>query len=62
MSSVGPHQVCELMFVESRNVSHTAAEFATHYLFSDDFMTRARQAKVPKGIHVYTLLIQNVIS
>ncbi|CAI7999749.1 Cohesin subunit SA-2 [Geodia barretti] len=37
------------MFVESRSVSHTAAEFATRYLFSDDFMTRARGAKVPKG-------------
>ena len=42
-------QVCELMFVESRTVSHTAGDFATHYLFSDDFMTRAKQAKVPKG-------------
>jgi cohesin complex subunit SA-1/2 len=42
-------EVCELMFVESRTVSHTAGDFATHYLFSDDFMTRAKQAKVPKG-------------
>ena len=42
------------MFVESRSVSHTAAEFATRYLFSDDFMTRARQAKVPKGTSVFT--------
>ena len=48
------HQVCELMFVESRSVSHTAAEFATRYLFSDDFMTRARGAKVPKGTSVLT--------
>ena len=43
------------MFVESRSVSHTAAEFATRYLFSDDFMTRARQAKVPKGTSVFSL-------
>ena len=44
-------QVCELMFVESRHVSHTAGEFATRYLFSDDFMTRAKQSKVTKGGH-----------
>ena len=44
-------QVCELMFVESRVVSHIAGDFATRYLFSDDFMTRAKQAKVPKGEH-----------
>ena len=39
------------MFVESRSVSHTAGEFATRYLFSDDFMTKAKQAKVPKGVY-----------
>ena len=44
-------QACELMFVESRSVSHTAGEFATRYLFSDDFMTKAKQAKVPKGVY-----------
>lgn len=38
------------MFVESRTVSHTAGDFATRYLFSDDFMTRAKQANVPKGV------------
>ena len=37
------------MFVESRSISHAAAEFSTHYLFSDDFMSKAKQAKVPKG-------------
>ena len=42
-------QVCELMFVEGRTVSHAAGEFATRYLFSEDFMTKAKQAKVPKG-------------
>ena len=51
-------QVCELMFVESRSVSHTAGEFATRYLFSDDFMTRAKQAEVPKGkqCHLVSIL------
>ena len=37
------------MFVEGRAVSHAAGEFATRYLFSEDFMTKARQSKVPKG-------------
>ena len=34
-------QVCELMFVESRVVSHIAGDFATRYLFSDDFTSQA---------------------
>ena len=42
-------QVCELVFVENRAISHAAGEFAVHYLFSEDFMARAKQAKVPKG-------------
>lgn len=43
------------MFVESRIVSHTAGDFATCYLFSDDFMTRAKQANVPKGVRGHLL-------
>ena len=42
-------QVCELVFVENRAISHAAGEFAVRYLFSEDFMARAKQAKVPKG-------------
>ena len=42
-------QVCELVFVENRAVSHAAGAFAVRYLFSEDFMARAKQAKVPKG-------------
>ena len=52
-------QVCELVFVENRAISHAAGEFAVRYLFSEDFMTRAKQAKVPKGefTRVYGLLL-----
>jgi len=42
-------QVCELVFVENRAISHAAGDFAVRYLFSEDFMARAKQAKVPKG-------------
>lgn len=49
-------QVCELVFVENRAVSHAAGAFAVRYLFSEDFMARAKQAKVPKGesSHVFS--------
>lgn len=52
-------QVCELVFVENRAISHAAGEFAVRYLFSEDFMARAKQAKVPKGesTRVYGLLL-----
>lgn len=52
-------QVCELVFVENRAISHAAGEFAVRYLFSEDFMARAKQAKVPKGEsgRVYSLLL-----
>ena len=42
-------EVCELAFLENKAVSHAAGEFAVSYLFSDDFMARAKQAKVPRG-------------
>lgn len=42
-------EICELVFVENRAVSHAAGQFATRYLFSDEFMAKAKQAKVPKG-------------
>jgi hypothetical protein len=42
-------EVCELIFMESRAISHTAGQFAVNYLFSDDFMDRARQKPVPAG-------------
>lgn len=42
-------EICELVFVENRAVSHAAGQFATRYLFSDEFMAKAKQSKVPKG-------------
>ena len=42
-------EICELVFLESRTVSHAAGDFAVKYLFSDDFMSRAKQARVVKG-------------
>ena len=42
-------EVCELVFIESRAISHAAGFFAMNYLFSDDFMERARQKSVPSG-------------
>ena len=42
-------EVCELAFLENKAVSHAAGEFAASYLFSDDFMARAKQTKVPRG-------------
>ena len=36
-------EVCELVFIESRAISHAAGQFAVNYLFSADFMDRARQ-------------------
>lgn len=42
-------EVCELVFLENKAVSHAAGEFAVSYLFSDDFMARAKQTKVPRG-------------
>ena len=42
-------EVCELTFIESRAISHAAGQFAVGYLFSSDFMDRARQKSVPAG-------------
>ena len=42
-------EVCELTFFENRAISHAAGDFAVKYLFSDDFMAKAKQARVPKG-------------
>ena len=42
-------EICELSFMENRAVSHAAGEFAVKYLFSDDFMAKAKQARIPKG-------------
>ena len=42
-------EVCELIFIESRPISHAAGHFAINYLFSSDFMDRARQKAVPAG-------------
>ena len=42
-------EVCELLFLENRAISHAAGQFAVGYLFSDDFMTRAKQKKVLSG-------------
>ena len=36
-------EVCELIFMEARAISHAAGQFAVNYLFSADFMDRARQ-------------------
>ena len=43
-------EVCELVFLENRAISHTAGQFAVDYLFSEDFMSRAKQREVPEGI------------
>ena len=42
-------EVCELVFLENRAISHTAGQFAVDYLFSEDFMSRAKQREVPAG-------------
>ena len=42
-------EVCELVFLENRAISHTAGQFAVDYLFSEDFMSRAKQREVPEG-------------
>ena len=42
-------EVCELIFLEHRGVSHAAGQFAVNYLFSEDFMSKAKLRKVPKG-------------
>ena len=42
-------EVCELVFLENRAISHTAGQFAVDYLFSEDFMSRAKQREVPPG-------------
>lgn len=43
-------EVCELIFIESRAISHAAGQFTVNYLFSTDFMDRARQKSVPTGM------------
>ena len=43
-------EVCELVFMESRAISHAAGIFTANYLFSEDFMERAHQKPVPAGI------------
>lgn len=42
-------EVCELVFLEHRGISHAAGQFAVGYLFSEDFMSKAKQRKVPRG-------------
>lgn len=42
-------EVCELIFLENRAISHAAGHFAVDYLFSSDFMERARRKSVPPG-------------
>ena len=41
-------EVCELVFFECRAIGQAAGWFASQYLFSDDFMMRARQAKTAR--------------
>jgi len=45
-------EVCELIFLESRSISHAAGQFAVNYLFSSDFMERSRRKAVPAGWHL----------
>ena len=40
--------VCELVFLDTK-VAQAAGAFATKYLFSDDFMAKARRVKPPQG-------------
>lgn len=44
-------EVCELIFLENRGISHAAGQFAVSYLFSEDFMSKAKLRKIPRGIH-----------
>ncbi len=46
-------EVCELIFLESRAISHAAGQFAVNYLFSADFMERSKRKAVPAGTVVW---------
>ncbi len=46
-------EVCELMFIENKGIAHAAGHFAVNYLFSDDFMRKAKLKKVSKGILLF---------
>ena len=42
-------EICELVFFDNRSIAQAAGAFAAQYLFSEEFMSKARQAKPPRG-------------
>ncbi len=53
-------EVCELIFIENKGIAHAAGQFAVNYLFSDDFMRKAKLKKVPKGALHFRSQLSNV--
>ncbi len=53
-------EVCELIFIENKGIAHAAGQFAVNYLFSDDFMRKAKLKKVPKGALLFRSCSSNV--
>jgi hypothetical protein len=42
-------EICEMVFIENKNIARTAGKFTVKYLFSEDFMSKARLEKPPDG-------------
>jgi len=50
-------EVCELLFLESRGISHAAGQFAISYFFSEDFMSKAKVKRPPKGAMIHSAIL-----
>ena len=42
--------ICELVFMENRGISHAAGQFLCQYLLSDEFLEKAKTMKVNPGV------------
>ena len=44
--------ICELVFMENRGISHAAGQFLCQYLLSDEFIEKAKTMKVNPGVYI----------
>ena len=42
--------ICELVFMENRGISHAAGQFLCQHLLSDEFIEKAKTMKVNPGV------------
>jgi len=48
------NDICELVFMENRSISHAAGQFLCQHLLSDEFLEKAKTMQINPGM-LYTV-------